>query len=152
MSFRKQSMFLFASDRKGLRWNRCSDAFFRMNIWILRMGSIMRSCTKKDTEGCSSISIILLFPTGHRQMTGQRNCSLAHPSLVGTGCVHKKKRDFCHPGNQLPGQKSLFTCPARARSLLDYCAQEIFLHICSLLTFVLLFCLLLVFTNQCVIK
>ena len=74
MSFRKQSIFLFASDRKGLRWNRCSDVFFRMNIWILRMGSIMRSCTKKDTEGCSSISIILLFPTGHRQMTGQRNC------------------------------------------------------------------------------
>ena len=62
MSFRKQSIFLFASDRKGLRWNRCSDVFFRMNIWILRMGSIMRSCTKKDTEGCSLISIIPLFP------------------------------------------------------------------------------------------
>ena len=28
MSFRKQSIFLFASDRKGLRWNRCSDVFF----------------------------------------------------------------------------------------------------------------------------
>lgn len=48
--------------------------FFRMNIWILRMGSIMRSFTEKDTEGCSLISIIPLFPTVHRQMTGQRNC------------------------------------------------------------------------------
>ena len=48
---------------------------------------------------------------GSRNITGQRNCPPAHSSLVGTGSVHKKKRDFCHPGNQLPGAEIPFCVP-----------------------------------------
>lgn len=68
-------------------------------------------CQRPSGFFCGAVQRIWPCMPRNRNITGQRNCPPAHPSLVGTGCVHKKKRDFCHPGNQLPGAEIPFFVP-----------------------------------------
>ncbi|OLA52667.1 MAG: hypothetical protein BHW53_00700 [Ruminococcus sp. CAG:108-related_41_35] len=55
--------------------------------------SISSGCAFAGDHPDFSVEICPCMP-GNRNITGQRNCPLAHPSLVGTGCVHKKSKEI----------------------------------------------------------